>query len=566
MKSIVFFLVSLFIFDCRPWFQEDKIYNIQKLVTDVSAGVVSAHPLASKIGVDILKKGGNAIDAAIAVHFALSVCYPGAGNIGGGGFLLYRDKKANVFCLDFREIAPSGATKDMYVDSSGNPKTEASLYGALAAGVPGSVDGMYEAFIKLSALKNWEALLQPSVDLAKNGFRITKNEADMLNKNQNKFNEYNSGKTAFQKEKWYPGDLLIQPNLAKTLERIKLYKRTGFYEGTTADLIVSEMKRSGGIITHEDLKNYRSVWRKPLIGNYRGHKVYSMPPPSSGGVALLQLLKMVEPYPLEKMEFHSPAHLHLLSEAERRVYADRAKHLGDPDFYEVPQKDLLDSLYLQNRMKSFNPFKAGISDSISFGVFEKEETTHFSIVDNDGNAVAVTTTLNGSYGAYTVVGGAGFLLNNEMDDFSVKPGTPNLYGLIGFEANKIEPGKRMLSSMTPTIIEKNGFLFMVVGTPGGSTIITSVFQTIINVIDFKKDLFEAVQSPRFHHQWKPDVIFYEKDGIEKNTIKSLETLGHICKPREPIGRVEAIIANQQAGLTLVADKRGDDHAQGCINK
>ncbi|MBK7524935.1 MAG: gamma-glutamyltransferase [Saprospiraceae bacterium] len=566
MKTNILTLLVLFLFSCKFGLKEEKIYDIQKHVTNVPAGVASAHPLASQIGTDILEAGGNAIDAAIAVHFALAVCYPGAGNIGGGGFLLYREENGNVACLDFREKAPSGATKDMYLDSIGNPITEASLYGALAAGVPGSVDGMYEAFLKFSKLKNWEKLLQPAIGLAENGYRITVNEAEMLKKNQNKFKKNNVDKTVFQKDDWKPGDLLIQKSLGETLKRIQKNKKAGFYEGLTADLIVAEMKRSGGIITHEDLRNYHSVWRKPMVGNYRGHKVYSMPPPSSGGIALLQLLKMVEPYPLEKMEFHSPEHLHVVAEAERRVYADRAKHLGDPDFYNVPQENLLDSAYIVGRMKNFNPRKASLSDSIFPGIFEKEETTHFSIVDIEGNAVAVTTTLNGSYGAYTVVEGAGFLLNNEMDDFSVKPGTPNLYGLIGFEANKIEPGKRMLSSMTPTIIEKNGTLFMVVGTPGGSTIITSVFQLIINIIDFKKDLFSAVQTSRFHHQWQPDILYFEKDGVPEKTIKVLEMIGHHCKPRETIGRVEAILANTTSDFTIVADKRGDDHAAGCDPK
>jgi gamma-glutamyltranspeptidase/glutathione hydrolase len=322
------------------------------------------------------------------------------------------------------------------------------------------------------------------------------------------------------------------------------------------------MKRSGGLITKEDLANYQSKWREPLTGNYRGYKVYSMGPPSSGGLALLQLLKMTEPFPLREMEFHSVVHIHLLAEAERRAFADRAFYLGDPDFVDVPTGFLLDSVYLLQRMADFNPRRATISDSISHGKRESEETTHFSIVDSEGNAASVTTTLNGSYGAFTVVEGAGFILNNEMDDFSIKPGFPNMYGLVGGEANKIEPEKRMLSSMTPTIITKNDSLFMVVGTPGGSTIITSVFQVIVNVIDFNMSLFDAVNETRFHHQWKPDQIYTENGCLQPNVKMVLESLGHKIKVREPIGRVEAILVDKNKLLTVVADPRGDDDAKG----
>lgn len=555
-------ILAVYLSGCKVESSDLTSYRITKEVNGVRSGVSTAHPLATKVGIEILKQGGNAADAAIAVQFALAVCYPGAGNIGGGGFFLHRDKNGKVVSLDFREKAPLKAGADMYLDSLKNPVNDASMYGALAAGVPGSVDGMVKAYEKLSALKNWKILIQPAIDLAQQGFAITQNEADNLNENQSFFEKYNQHQTAFHKKTWKKGDLLVQPELAKTLKHIQSKGRDGFYKGEVAEQIVLEMKRSGGLITKEDLANYQSKWREPLTGNYRGYKVYSMGPPSSGGLALLQLLKMTEPFPLREMEFHSAAHIHLLAEAERRAFADRAFYLGDPDFVDVPSGFLLDSVYLLQRMADFDPRRATISDSISHGKRESEETTHFSIVDSEGNAASVTTTLNGSYGAFTVVEGAGFILNNEMDDFSIKPGFPNMYGLVGGEANKIEPEKRMLSSMTPTIITKNDSLFMVVGTPGGSTIITSVFQVIVNVIDFNMSLFDAVNETRFHHQWKPDQIYTENGCLQPNVKMVLESLGHKIKIREPIGRVEAILVDKNKLLTVVADPRGDDDAKG----
>lgn len=555
-------ILAVYLSGCKLESSDLTSYRITKEVNGVTAGVSTAHPLATKVGIEILKQGGNAADAAIAVQFALAVCYPGAGNIGGGGFFLHRDKNGKVVSLDFREKAPLKAGADMYLDSLKNPVNDASMYGALAAGVPGSVDGMVQAYEKLSALKNWKILIQPAIDLAQQGFAITQNEADNLNENQSFFEKYNQHQTAFHKKTWKKGDLLVQPELAKTLKHIQSKGRDGFYKGEVADQIVLEMKRSGGLITREDLANYQSKWREPLTGNYRGYKVYSMGPPSSGGLALLQLLKMTEPFPLREMEFHSAAHIHLLAEVERRAFADRAFYLGDPDFVDVPTGFLLDSVYLLQRMADFDPRRATITDSISHGKRESEETTHFSIVDSEGNAASVTTTLNGSYGAFTVVEGAGFILNNEMDDFSIKPGFPNMYGLVGGEANKIEPEKRMLSSMTPTIITKSDSLFMVVGTPGGSTIITSVFQVIVNVIDFNMSLFDAVNETKFHHQWKPDQIYTENGCLQPNVKMVLESLGHKIKVREPIGRVEAILVDKNKLLTVVADPRGDDDAKG----
>lgn len=531
-----------------------------------NGAVVSAHPEATKVGVDILKKGGNAVDAAVAVQFALAVVYPNAGNIGGGGFMVYRSANGDVTSLDFREKAPATATKDMYLDSNGNVIKEKSLYGQLASGVPGAVAGMVEAHSKYGKLK-WEDLLAPSCKLAEKGFKITAQQAEELNELKEKFQRYNPQGTALIKAngEWAAGDFLVQKELAKTMKLIKEKGNAGFYEGEVADLFIEEMKRGGGIITKEDLKNYTAIWRKPVVGSYRGHKVITMAPPSSGGIALIQLLQMVEPYSFSNWKANSENSIQLMVEAERRVYADRAKHLGDPDFWDVPQEQLLSKNYNKSRMENFSWNKATPSSEVEAGDFaskESEQTTHFSVVDNEGNAVSLTTTINAPYGALVVVKGAGFLLNNEMDDFSVKPGTPNYFGLVGGEANAIAPNKRMLSSMTPTILEKDGELFMVVGTPGGSTIITSVFQTIINVIDFGKNMQEAVSTKRFHHQWLPDQLFVEETTVDDLTHQKLQGKGHIIFKREPIGRVDAILKTKRGTYQTGADPRGDDTAGG----
>jgi gamma-glutamyltranspeptidase/glutathione hydrolase len=560
LQYILFVFLIFNIISCRQ--KHGDLYTITKSATGDSAMVVTAHPLATSVGLQILKEGGNAVDAAIAVQFALAVCYPGAGNIGGGGFMVYRAANGSINSLDFREKAPGKATQDMYLDSLGNAQPEKSLYGVLASGVPGTVDGMFEAYNTFSKLKDWKKLVQPAIDIARNGFRITEREAKNLHEDQNVFGQNNQVPTAFHPKEWQAGDLLVQQDLANTLTVIRDQGRSGFYKGDIAALIVAEMKKSGGLISHEDLENYKSVWRAPLTGNYRGYKIISMPPPSSGGVALLQLLKITERHDVSKLGFQTPASIHLMAEAERRVFADRSEYLGDPDYTNVPVAKLLDSLYLINRMKDFNPRQASRSNEITHGIIEREETTHFSIVDKEGNAVAITTTLNGNYGAYTVVQGAGFILNNEMDDFSVKPGSPNMYGLIGAEANKIEPGKRMLSSMTPTIIEKDGKLAMILGTPGGSTIITSVYQVILNMIDFNMSASEAVNAPRFHHQWLPDVILCEKDAVSLENQKILEAIGHSFKERGAIGRFEAIQKTSNGKIYGAADKRGDDDAKG----
>jgi gamma-glutamyltranspeptidase/glutathione hydrolase len=563
MKNVIYLIIISFLsFGCRTSQQSQSSTN----QTEYQNGaVVTAHPLASKVGVDILKKGGNAVDAAIAVKFALAVVYPNAGNLGGGGFMVYRSKTGEVASLDFREKAPAAAFKDMYLDKDGNPITDLSLYGQLAAGVPGAVAGMDEAYKKYASL-SWKELVQPAIELAEKGFSITKRQASEFNEYKSDFIKFNpNGAAIIKNEEWKEGDIFVQKELAETLKRIAKDGRDGFYKGRTADYIVAEMKRGNGIITHKDLEDYQAIWRQPIVGEYKGHKIISMPPPSSGGIALLALLQSVEKYPLAKWGFQSDSTVRAMVEAERRVYADRATHLGDPDFYRVPVEHLTSAEYNRSRMANVSLAKATSSETIKAGVFpgyESEQTTHYSIVDQDGNAVSLTTTINGSYGSLVWVDGAGFLLNNEMDDFSVKPGIPNMYGLLGGKANSVEPGKRMLSAMTPTIIEKDGKLKMVVGTPGGSTIITSVFQTILNVLEFGMTAQESVSAPRFHHQWKPDRVDVEAKAIDENTRISLEKDGYKIHKRGNIGRVENIIVLPNGKLQAGADHRGDDTAMG----
>jgi gamma-glutamyltranspeptidase/glutathione hydrolase len=562
MKRFIY-LSLIMVFGCS----EAPIYQIDKQAFAPSAMVVSAHPLATQVGNEILAAGGNAVDAAIAVQFALAVTYPVAGNIGGGGFMVIRMKDGNSQTLDFREAAPKAAFETMYQDEEGKVISDLSRKGHLAAGVPGVVDGMIKAHNKFGSLQPFSKLLDPAIQLAKAGFQLTENQAAGLNRNKENFATYNTTPSAFLKngKEWEAGDLLVQSELAQTLELIKEKGRAGFYEGEVADLIVAEMKRGNGIITHEDLASYAAKWRDPITITYKDYEIIGMPPPSSGGIALAQLLKIVENYPLSSWGFQDLKTIHLMIEAERRVYADRAKHLGDPDFYPVPIEGLLESEYLKQRMSDFLDSKATLSAEVAAGAptppTEKEETTHFSIVDKEGNAVSVTTTINGGYGCHVAVGGAGFLLNNEMDDFSAKPGVANMFGLIGAEANKIEPEKRMLSSMTPTIVTKNGQLNMVVGTPGGSTIITSVFQTILNILEFEMGMAEAVAAPRFHHQWLPEVVITES-FMDSTHFPALRAMGHQFVQRNAIGRVDGILVLPDGTLEGGADPRGDDHAAG----
>lgn len=534
-------------------------------LTADSAMVVSAHPLASQVGVSILKKGGNAVDAAISVQFALAVVFPAAGNIGGGGYMVVRKKDGSVAALDYREKAPAKATTNMYLDKDGNVIPNLSVSGHLASGVPGSVDGMIEAHKKFGSLP-WGDIVQPAIDLALKGFTLTEREATNLNDLREKIEKFNSIKPEFLFKDWKAGDSVKYFDLGHTLERIRDNGRAGFYEGKTADDLVAEMNRGKGLISHEDLKNYHSTWREPLTASYKDYKIISMPPSSSGGVCLIQLLKCVEPYPLHNYGHNTSKSVHLMTEAERRVFADRTKFLGDPDFYKVPAKEMMADQYNDERMSDYNPTKATPSSEVKAGKipgYESEETTHFSVVDSKGNAVAVTTTLNGWFGSHVMVAGSGFFLNNEMDDFSAKPGVPNIYGVMGMEANKIEPGKRMLSAMTPTILEKDGELFMVLGSPGGSTIITSVFQVILNVVEHRMGMQEAINARRVHSQWMPDVIVFEDRAVAKNDSLTLIQMGHKIARRKNIGRVDAIMVLSNGKLEAGADgTRGDDAAAG----
>jgi gamma-glutamyltranspeptidase / glutathione hydrolase len=562
MRLLIPFLL-LVATHCRTQTYVPFPYAIEKEVVADSAAVVSAHPLATQVGVDILRRGGNAVDAAVAMQFALAVVYPQAGNIGGGGFLLYRGANGETAALDYREKAPAAAYEKMYQDSNGNVLADKSRLGIFACGVPGTVDGMYEAHKKYGRLP-WVNLLAPAIVLADKGYQITELEAKQLNEEKFNFIRQNKMTPVFaQHESWQPGDWLIQKDLAGTLRLVANYGRDGFYTGITAALFVQEMEKQRGLITAEDLKNYHSQWRTPLEFDWRGLHIISMPPPSSGGILLQQMLGMLGDADLHTDSFHSASAVHLMAEVERRAFADRAEHLGDPDFWAVPQTALVHPKYLKLRMADFSPKKATPSASVRAGrVKSSEETTHCSIVDAEGNAVSVTTTLNDSYGSRVVVNGAGFILNNEMDDFSAKPGAPNLFGAIGGRANAVAPNKRPLSSMTPTIVTKGGQLSLVVGTPGGTTIPTSVFQVILNVYAFEQPLREAVHGKRFHHQWLPDAIQIEEGALPDTVQAQLQAMGHTIKVRTPIGRVEAIFRQTDGKLRAVADNRGDDAAAG----
>lgn len=531
------------------------------------AMMVTAHPLATQAGLEIMKAGGNAIDAAIASHFALAVVYPRAGNLGGGGFLIWRDMEGISDALDFREKAPALAHEKMYQDEKGEVVRELSLKGPTASGVPGSVAGMYAAFMKYSRLKNWSALLEPSIELAEHGFVLNQKECDRLNQYQSAFKEWNTADESplIKSSRWELGDSLIQKDLAQTLQLIQKNGPEGFYSGPTAERIISYMKANNGFIRKDDLQNYQAIWRQPLKVSYKNTQMISMPPPSSGGLALGQLLLAMEILQPDSQGLYHIPNAHKIIEAERRVYADRAAYLGDPDFVDVPVERLLDTLYMQEALSSIEFDRASTSASIapeeSLVLPESFETTHTSIIDPLGNAVAITTTLNSNYGSKVMIPGTGVLMNNEMDDFSAKPGVPNQFGLIGNQANAIAPNKRMLSSMTPTIFEKDGELFLVLGSPGGSTIITSVFQVFMWIYEYGLTVDDAIAKGRFHHQWFPDKVMIEGQAVD-SLSNVLSEMGHSLDTVNYLGYVKGIQYINDSTLIGSGDPRSNDHAEG----